>query len=174
MIYMNLKIAIAQIKSITGDLEGNTKQIISAIERAVNEKVDIVSFPEASITGYCCGALFDQEHFILNQLDYLHKDIAQKVPKDLTVIIGFIIHEYKVLFVNGLLKVELLPSFKLETAKIAPILSITNDCGMPKKEANNISVPLTSEIIEAVNSPSGTILWPAVLIGSVKTNAPPP
>jgi len=90
------------------------------------------------------------------------------------VIIGLIVHVYKVLFVSGFRNVDCCPSFKLETAKIAPIFNITNDCGTLKAEAKSINVPLTKEMIEAVNKPKGTILLPAVLIGSVKINAPIP
>ena len=90
------------------------------------------------------------------------------------VIIGFIVHVDKILFVRDFSNVEYCPSFKLETAKIDPIFNITNDWGTPKAEAKSISVPLVIEMIDAVNNPNGTILLPAVLIGSVKTNAPIP
>ena len=45
---------------------------------------------------------------------------------------------------------------------------------MPKAEAISINDPPTNDMIDAVNNPRGTILFPAVLIGSVKTNAPNP
>ena len=84
-----MKIAIAQINCITADLEGNTNQIINAIKTAIQEKVEILVFPETAITGYCCGALFDQQHFIEDQLTKLG-EIINAVPANLVVIIGYV------------------------------------------------------------------------------------
>ncbi len=44
-----MKIALAQINIIVGDIGGNTKKIVSIIK---NTKADIVVFPELSIVGY--------------------------------------------------------------------------------------------------------------------------
>jgi len=41
-----LRISLAQINPIVGDLSGNTKKIISYIKRARKLKADIVAFPE--------------------------------------------------------------------------------------------------------------------------------
>ena len=49
---MKLKIAMAQIKPITGDLEGNTKKIIEAIEQAIIQEADIVVFLKTLTDGY--------------------------------------------------------------------------------------------------------------------------
>ena len=61
---MEFKIAMGQINPSTGDLRGNTDQIIDCIQSAVSDGSDIVVLPELAITGYCCGALFEQRHFI--------------------------------------------------------------------------------------------------------------
>ncbi len=42
----------AQINPTIGDLEGNTQKILDALARAQNGGVDIVVFPELSLTGY--------------------------------------------------------------------------------------------------------------------------
>ena len=48
-----LRIAIAQINLLVGDIEGNTKQIIEWIHRARDEKqADVIIFPELALTGY--------------------------------------------------------------------------------------------------------------------------
>jgi len=48
-----LRIAIAQINLLVGDIEGNTKRIVEWCLRARDEKqVDIIIFPELAITGY--------------------------------------------------------------------------------------------------------------------------
>lgn len=86
----NLKVALAQIKIISGDLEGNSKQIVDGINRAINAGVDLVVFPELAITGYNCGMLFNQMHFIERNLDFLSKIIAPSVPNNLIVVLGFV------------------------------------------------------------------------------------
>lgn len=47
-----MKIAIAQLRSIRGDIEKNIKKHQDLIADAVKEEVNIIIFPELSITGY--------------------------------------------------------------------------------------------------------------------------
>ncbi len=86
----NLKVALAQIKIISGDLQGNSDRIVDGINRAINTGSDIVVFPELAITGYNCGMMFNQHHFIENNLQFLTKVIAPAVPKNLIAIVGFV------------------------------------------------------------------------------------
>ncbi len=86
----NLKIALGQIKIITGDLQGNTNKIVDGIQKAIEEKVDIIVFPELAITGYNCGMMFKQQHFIDYNLYFLDNVIVPKVPDNLIVIVGFV------------------------------------------------------------------------------------
>ena len=41
-----MKIAIAQVNVILGDLEKNTEKIIHYIQKAKNENADLIVFPE--------------------------------------------------------------------------------------------------------------------------------
>ena len=85
-----LKVSLAQIKVVTGDLLGNTEKIITAIQKAENEMSDIVVFPEMCITGYACGDLFLHNGFISHQLEFLEKKIIPFTKdKHVTVVIGF-------------------------------------------------------------------------------------
>lgn len=86
----DVKVCLGQIKIVSGDLLGNTKKITNAIEKAIESEVDILVFPELAITGYNCGMLFLQQHFIDYNLRFLHKVIAPKVPKTLVVVVGFV------------------------------------------------------------------------------------
>lgn len=86
----NLNIAIAQIKTSTGDLQGNTNRIVEAIKKGIDQKVDLLVFPELSISGYNCGMLFNEQHFIDYQLDFLYKVIVPLVPVNMVVILGFV------------------------------------------------------------------------------------
>lgn len=47
-----VRIALAQINSTVGDLEGNAAKIIAAMERARDSEADIVTFPELAVCGY--------------------------------------------------------------------------------------------------------------------------
>lgn len=49
----NLRVAIAQLNFLVGDIEGNTKKIIEYTVKARDDlKADIIVFPEMAITGY--------------------------------------------------------------------------------------------------------------------------
>ncbi len=62
----NLKIALAQINTIVGDVNGNSQKIISILKKADEENCDLVIFPESSICGYPCDDLWNKKYFILN------------------------------------------------------------------------------------------------------------
>lgn len=87
---MKVKVSLAQIRNVTGDLQGNTDRIAAAIQNAIAENADIVLFPETAITGYCCGALFNQKHFIEFNIKFLEKNVVPLVPKNLVAIVGFV------------------------------------------------------------------------------------
>jgi predicted amidohydrolase len=48
-----MKIAAAQIKSTVGDITTNLECHYKMIEFAAKNGVDLIAFPEMSITGYC-------------------------------------------------------------------------------------------------------------------------
>jgi NAD+ synthase (glutamine-hydrolysing) len=85
-----MRISMAQTKPVTGDLLGNIREIIRYIQKAKEEKADIIVFPETSITGYCCGALFEQEEFIKYNKRFLTDLVAKEVPENMAAIIGFV------------------------------------------------------------------------------------
>lgn len=47
-----VKIAVAQIKPIKGDIPSNVLQHVDFIELAAVNQVDLLIFPELSLTGY--------------------------------------------------------------------------------------------------------------------------
>jgi NAD+ synthase (glutamine-hydrolysing) len=49
---MSLKIAIAQIDPIIGDIKGNINKILDYTHRAKKENCDLIVFPELSVIGY--------------------------------------------------------------------------------------------------------------------------
>jgi predicted amidohydrolase len=51
-VFRGLKIAAAQFKPVRGDINENTQQHLQLISAAAVENVDVVIFPELSLTGY--------------------------------------------------------------------------------------------------------------------------
>jgi NAD+ synthase (glutamine-hydrolysing) len=48
----NLRLGLAQINTVVGDLDGNRSKLEEWIERAKEQRVDVLLFPELAITGY--------------------------------------------------------------------------------------------------------------------------
>ena len=88
MAIKNLRIAIAQINPVVGDLDGNSRKILSCIKEADSGDVDLIVFPELSITGYPPEDLLLKPHFIKENLKCLKK-ISQEAG-DAAVVIGFV------------------------------------------------------------------------------------
>ena len=85
---MHLRIAIGQINSVVGGLEGNSNKISSCIKEAASKDIDLIVFPELSITGYPPEDLLLKPHFIKENIRYLNK-ISKEIG-DLVAIVGFV------------------------------------------------------------------------------------
>lgn len=59
-----MQIAIPQLIYKAGDIEGNSKKIISAIQKARQEKAELVLFPELAVSGALPDDLLEREDFI--------------------------------------------------------------------------------------------------------------
>ena len=71
------------------DCAFNTQEIKAVIERALKENVQIICFPELSITGYTCGDLFFQEALQHKAVDSLAELAAfMKERPSLIAIVG--------------------------------------------------------------------------------------
>lgn len=84
----SIRIALAQINTIVGDIEGNTEKIISYIKEARDKGADIVAFPELAVTGYPPEDLLLKPQFINDNIKAL-KRIARHVD-DIVSIVGFV------------------------------------------------------------------------------------
>lgn len=83
-----IRLGIAQINCTVGDLEGNCRKITDCIKKGNSFGLDILSFPELSVTGYPPEDLIFKRKFIEDNLDSL-KEITAHV-KDMVVIVGYI------------------------------------------------------------------------------------
>lgn len=59
-----LKIQLAQINTIVGDLDGNLAKILCEFNKAKEIGCDLIIFPELSICGYSCEDLWQKKYFI--------------------------------------------------------------------------------------------------------------
>ena len=87
-----MKIAIAQINTTVGDFEGNYKKIIGSINKARQLGVELLVFPELTITSYPPKDLLTKRSFINRNKDYLKRVINS--CKNISIIVGFV-DEYK-------------------------------------------------------------------------------
>lgn len=81
-----MNIQIAQLNYIVGDFEGNSSKIITAIQQAKNDGVDLIIFSELALCGYPPLDLLEYKWFIEKNTEYLAK-IAGHV-NDIEVIVG--------------------------------------------------------------------------------------
>ena len=84
----NLRIALAQINSTVGDLEGNALKICAYISKASKVRADMVVFPELALCGYPPEDLLLKPKFIDDNLKRI--DEIKKYAKDIVVILGFV------------------------------------------------------------------------------------
>ncbi|MBU3911908.1 MAG: NAD+ synthase [Candidatus Omnitrophica bacterium] len=82
-----IRIAIAQINTIVGDLKGNTDKILHCIDQARERDADLVVFPELAITGYPPEDLLLKTHFIEQNIRSLREITAY--TKDIIAVVGF-------------------------------------------------------------------------------------
>ncbi len=85
-----LRIAIAQLNTIVGDISGNTSKIMSYVEQADKKQSDIVIFPELTITGYPPEDLLFRKDFIQSNLHALNEIVEFSKNRNLLIVIGFV------------------------------------------------------------------------------------
>ena len=83
-----VRIGLAQINSTVGDLEGNVRKIVDALERARQRGVGLVAFPELAVPGYPPEDLLFKSAFIEANLRAL--DAVARATSGLTAVVGFV------------------------------------------------------------------------------------
>ena len=86
---MTLKIAIAQLNFVVGDLAGNARRIIDAARTAHAQGARLLLTPELSICGYAAEDLFLRPAFIAG-CDAAVQSVAHELAtlEDMTVVVG--------------------------------------------------------------------------------------
>jgi len=81
-----VKVTIAQINTTNGDLAGNIRKIIQAIEKARGDGSDLVVFPEVATHGYTSQDWFQDADIIEHSLDPLREILPATLG--ITAIVG--------------------------------------------------------------------------------------
>ena len=82
-----LRLALAQINPVVGDVDGNAQKIIAAMERARDADADLVAFPELAISGYPPEDLLLKPSFLAANQKALERLAAASAG--LTAVVGF-------------------------------------------------------------------------------------
>ncbi|MEO1561311.1 MAG: nitrilase-related carbon-nitrogen hydrolase, partial [Cyanobacteria bacterium J06632_19] len=82
-----MKITIAQINPIIGDLSGNTQQILSAANKAAEDKANLLLTPELSLCGYPPRDLLLKPGFV-EAMGIALVQLAKNLPINLAVLVG--------------------------------------------------------------------------------------
>lgn len=83
-----MKVTIGQINSTNGDIAGNVKKIVAAIEKAKSDGSDLIVFPEVITHGYTSQDWFQDPDIIQHALDPLKEIIP--ATEGITAIVGTI------------------------------------------------------------------------------------
>ena len=85
-----LRVALAQINTTVGDIDGNARKIRDYLDRGVDAGAQLVVFPELAVNGYPAEDLLLKTHFLAAGRQALD-EIAQHV-RDTVALVGFAEH----------------------------------------------------------------------------------
>ncbi|AKV70515.1 NAD+ synthase [Microcystis panniformis] len=84
-----MRIAIAQLNPIVGDIEGNAQRILEAAQTAFNQGAELLLTPELSLCGYPPRDLLLNLGFVEKMSQQLQL-LSQQLPEKLAVLVGFV------------------------------------------------------------------------------------
>ncbi len=85
---MYIRVALCQINSLVGDIEGNTKKIVEFSKKAKESGAKIICFPELALCGYPPEDLVFNTKFIKEQKEAL--EAIKEISDDVVIIVGFV------------------------------------------------------------------------------------
>jgi NAD+ synthase (glutamine-hydrolysing) len=87
-----MRIALAQLNPVSGDIDGNTAALIRTLDEAARRGADLLVAPEMVIPGYCIGDLIEDRAFLeANERAMQRVAVA---ARGITAIVGFIDCDY--------------------------------------------------------------------------------
>jgi NAD+ synthase (glutamine-hydrolysing) len=91
-----LRIAVAQLNFLVGDIKGNTQKILEYIKKAKQASVDLLIFPELALSGYPPEDLLLREDFKLKIKQALK--IIQEKSSDIAILLGHPDYNFKEIY----------------------------------------------------------------------------
>jgi NAD+ synthase (glutamine-hydrolysing) len=85
-----MRIALAQINTTVGDLDGNAQKILDFACRADREKAELVVFPELAITGYPPRDFVEKQSFVDRTAEALQRIANQSAELNVGIVVGYI------------------------------------------------------------------------------------
>lgn len=86
--YGYVKVGASTLEFKVSDTIYNVQMMKKQIDEAVNKNIQIISFPELSITGYTCGDLFNQDILIDKAYEGLKDLVDYSKDKMIVIIVG--------------------------------------------------------------------------------------
>ncbi|MDP2673742.1 MAG: NAD+ synthase [Dehalococcoidia bacterium] len=83
-----LRVGLAQINTTVGDMDGNVARVLEYVGRARDLGVDVVSFPELTVSGYPPEDLLLRPSFVRDNLEAL--EAVVKGCGGITAVVGFV------------------------------------------------------------------------------------
>jgi predicted amidohydrolase len=98
-----IRVTLAQVDCVLGDVEENARRARTTIERARDEGADLVVFPELSLSGYALGAVTED---VAVALDDLVVESVAEAADGIAAVVGCVengrVHTYNsALFLDG-------------------------------------------------------------------------
>ena len=87
-----LRLALAQINPTVGDLDGNFDRVVSWIEKARSQGVDVIAFPEMVITGYPPEDLLLKPQFIERAIERTRELLP--FTRGMTAVVGTVDRDF--------------------------------------------------------------------------------
>ena len=84
----NFRLALAQVNTTVGDIDGNTARILEYVERARELQADLVAFPELAITGYPPEDLLFKTSFLQANEEAMRRVVD--AARAIAVVVGYV------------------------------------------------------------------------------------
>jgi NAD+ synthase (glutamine-hydrolysing) len=85
-----MRIALAQINTTVGDLDGNAQKILDFARRADAERADLVVFPELAITGYPPRDFVEKQSFLDRTAEALQCVAKRSAKLNVGIVAGYV------------------------------------------------------------------------------------
>ncbi|MCM1053297.1 MAG: NAD(+) synthase [Ruminococcus sp.] len=138
--YVRVGACVPSLK--VGNVNYNTEEIIKMIKELNDKGVEIVSFPECSLTGYTCADLFLQDVLLESTLNNLEKILEVSKSLEMVIIVGA-----PLLIDNGLYNTGIVIN-KGKILGVVPKTYIPNYCEFYEKRWFNSADNLVSKEIK--------------------------